>query len=391
VRKRNVEHAPFLALVVAVGTVWYWGLFDDAVFSSSTVATYALSQSIQLTGPIIMGFAAVIGRRHALEPIGDLVRSSARGSGSMTTAVVVRISLAAIAGYVLGCVVVALVTLQSHFINGFSLRVLAPPIEVFALIMVGYVLGRLIPRRLTAALVAVGGYFLMTEPHYLSQRWVQLAHVQQARFTAWETASAWSGLPFLVWMLALSAMALALPTAFSRWPSAFVLAVASAVALACVVSLYSAQWGDMQREFRVVGDVALSCDEGPLTCVHPAYVDAQPSFREVSAAANTRLERIGIGPLVYAQVPEPGSPSVGDVGVDVFTDSPLGLQVGVSEGVNAWLRSQCSSPSLPPPALGPLASWVAGLFDDTAVLEQLRNDFGLNVHKVDDLRGRISC
>jgi hypothetical protein len=340
-----------------------------------------------------MGFSAMVGRRHALVPTRELLISSPRGEASVATGATVVITLAANVGYVLGCGAVLLLASQSHYNNGFTLRIAAPLIESFALVVIGYLIGRTFPGKIVPGLVAVFGYFLMTEPHYFHRLWGQLAQVQQEQFNAWFVANNDEAIPFLVWMLALSGLALALMTLSNRWLSLIVAMVSLVAASACVISLYRGQWGD-GHEFVADRQVELICDENHVTCIHPAYSSVQRDLRVVADSANVLLGGADIGPLTYEQTPLAFGITQEDIAVpvDVFSDSRMGLRIGVSEGLNAWFLKKCDvSNDLPSQAYRSISGWAAGMSDDRSLLRELKDVNGLTFESADAALSELNC
>jgi hypothetical protein len=349
-----------LCLILSAGTYFYWTLYDTREFSSTLQLSYALSQAIHLYGPLVMGLAAYVAVRQHRVPDIDLLKSSARGKRAFHLQSILWVSASGAAAYLLGCAAVFITGLVGdHFVNGLSLRILAPVLATPAIVAASYAIGSIFRFRITPALVAVAGYFLMTKPHYYSSRFVELAHVQQRRFTPWFEESTTQPLIFSVWMACLSTFAIS----FYLQGRVRIAGVTASVVVgaACVTALVTGAW-NADDEYQLAKGVKLDCDVRGNICVHPAYRRAVPAFTPALENLNRRMESIGLDSIRVEQTPYAFDPTTDPTRtpVDIFSSTQDAVAISLGESVTYNLVELCERAEDRIRVATALATWLAG-------------------------------
>jgi hypothetical protein len=336
----ELKRGPWL-LAGAVAAVVTWQIstsLQPAGIFLWAEASRGVAYALVLLGPAAAGLGAWAGGRDDVIGLGEVASFGARPGLARHLLLMLAVATPLVIGYMIGAIPVLATVAASPRAWGtpdVALPLLGA-VAMVAYIALGYGIGRLGRRWLTAPLVALGVYF--------GQYIMILLPTPAELFAPFPTSMILPSLlrrpgaaeAGIVWWLALLGLALAalwLLTSLRqsvRHPSAG--GLVATLVITGVASVVLARHDQWIVPAEATGSAASACDSAavPTVCVHPAYADLLPATTAIVRRVLKPLAESG-DTITVAQVPGTGVP-ITDNGVLPFDYAEVDgrLEVGVS-------------------------------------------------------------
>ncbi|WP_137993377.1 hypothetical protein [Streptomyces vilmorinianum] len=303
-----------------------------------------------LAGPLALAAGCWQGGRDRRRRVFELLGSVPRGRLRRTVLAVAPSALWPVAGYLPAAAVCLLATWP--YVGGgrpYLELVAADAVALAALGTLGHLVGRLVPWRLTAPLLAVAGYVGLGVPTYMqsSVRWLSPASEHSY---AWHAPVWWFAPVSAVWT---GGLALAALLAYAARPARLrllaVVPLAAAIAAAAVI-LRLPEDGPWRLD---PGAARLVCDDGtPQICVTALDRRLLPDVSRALAPLNERLRGVPGAPTRWVSSPNgpgPGETELPEPGLDAVRGRLTRPEVYASSAVQHLFSATCESGSFEGP------------------------------------------
>ncbi|WP_455362296.1 hypothetical protein [Streptomyces sp. SYSU K21746] len=268
-------------------------------------------------GPLAVACGCWHGGRERRRGTAELRASAARASLAQCLVAVSPLVLCVAAGYALAAVAPLLAT-WPYTSTGHPLpsRMATDLVFLAAAVIVGYVVGRLVPWRLTAPALSAFAYVALGAPGYTSWnvRWLSPA---EAAYTGGQLPVWWQAPAMMLWTGGLGAAALLAYAARRRITALLPLAVATAAAVAIVQS------GDGMWRWDPALDRQVCDDSFPQVCVNSTRAKLLPQVSQALSGITSRLQGVEGVPVRFED--RAGEPKPDEVQLPMLM--PLGQSV----------------------------------------------------------------
>lgn len=299
----------------------------------------AFLYSILVIGPVAAGFAGLRAWAERRPSLDDLMVTSARDPvARQWVAAFGDVSWVAVAYLVTLGVVVSVVASQASWGAPDIGMLTAGFLAVWACGLIGWLVGWLLPSRITGPIVGIGLYVLMGLALSFDMTWRTLSPSGAPEFLRpYEQIRPGVGWWQALWFagIAVSVLAAAALVARSR-RSPWLLSVGGLLAVVAAIALVPGEGRSL------IDDPPQVCDPGEIeVCYHPAYESGMPDVKE--AVIKTVSPLVEAGVLPPRAVMEPDSSTLVE-DAEWISFSPLGGPDEVSRSVADWSlgTSHCS-------------------------------------------------
>ncbi|MET9829132.1 hypothetical protein ABZ078_07435 [Streptomyces sp. NPDC006385] len=273
----------------------------------------------QLLGvPLALAAGCWQGGRERRRRTEDLLATAVRGRLARFLAAALPVAVGAAAGYAVAAALALLAT--RLYATGDEPDLVAPvtdAVTLAAAALIGHVLGRLLPWRLTAPLLAVAGYVVLGVVAYDSRG--PLRHLSPIGYTSnTELPVWWQPLAMVVWTGGVGAAAVLGYAARHRFTALLPLAAATAAG-ALLVQTGDGLWHTNPVTRRQVCDTSTS----PQICVNARYEKLLPQVTDALSGLTGRLDGVQNLPVRFTDLP--GEPGPDEVDLPMIT--PFGWSV----------------------------------------------------------------
>lgn len=304
-----------------------------------------LHVTAQLLGvPLALAAGCWQGGRERRRRTDELWATAVRGRLARFLAAALPVALWAVAGYAVAAALALLAT--GLYATGDEPDLVAPLPDAVALAsaaLVGQVLGRLLPWRLTAPLLAVAGYAVLGIVAYDSRGPLRpLAPIGNTAYI--DVPVWWQPLAMTVWTGGLGAAVVLAYAARHRFTALLPLAAATAAG-ALLVQTGDGLWHTNPVARRQVCDTSTT----PQICVNARYQDLLPQVTDALSGLTGRLDGVRNLPVRFTDLP--GRPRPDEARLPIVT--PIGRSVvrgrltdpqqfAWEAGMALYGRSECS-------------------------------------------------
>ncbi len=278
-----------------------------------------LHLTAQLLGvPLALAAGGLQGGRERGRRTEELLATAVRGPLARSLAAALPVACWAVAGYAVAAALALLAT--ALYATGDEPDLVAPLTDAVTLasaVLVGHVVGRLLPRRLTAPLLAVAGYAVLGVLAYDSTSPLrQLSPLGSRSVT--DVPVWWQPPAMAVWTGGLAVAAVLGYAARRRFTALLPLAAATAVG-ALLVQTGDGLWHTDPVARRQVCDTSTT----PRICVNARYEGLLPEVTEALSGLTGRLQGVRNLPVRFTDLP--GEPGPDEVDLPMLT--PIGWSV----------------------------------------------------------------
>lgn len=268
--------------------------------------------------PLTLAAGCWQGGRERRRRTEELLATAVRGRLARFLGAALPVAVWAVAGYVVAAALALAAT--GLYATGDEPDLVAPLTDAVGLAsaaVVGYLLGRLVPWRLTAPLLAVAGYVLLGLVAYDStgplRQLSPLGHPSDTAVPVW-----WQPLALTVWTAGAATAAVLAHAARRRFTALLPLAAATAAG-ALLVQTGDGLWRTDPLAQRQVCDTSTT----PQICVNARYEALLPQVTDALSGLTDRLEGVRNLPARFTDLP--GEPGPGEVDLPMLT--PIGRAV----------------------------------------------------------------
>ncbi|MBE1484547.1 hypothetical protein [Plantactinospora soyae] len=297
---------PVVPAIAVFAAVLAWALLGDAerwdgLWMATVLVHY---NNLGLLWPLVLGAGAWLGRRYRSGRTTELVESTPRTGAGRATLVAVLLAGLLATGWVLSLLdgAARAVLAESYRPASWYWPVLVGAVGVAAAGVLGLGLGRLMPSRLTAPLLALGGLVMIIGPQVLWEETGSralllipgyLGSTDEYSTVGWRTVVGQA-----IWFVALAATGWALLVAGAR--RAGLLAVLPAV-LGLAVALATLPPADRVAPHHPHAAELVCADGEPRVCVTRLYEPILPQLVDPARRALTTLGRLPAPPTAVIQ------------------------------------------------------------------------------------------